>query len=311
MPSTRPLLDFYLKYFEDKPEDIEDGLHDSFVPPNSYWTAWEKEIFFDALRRHSRLRPELIQEEIGDTKSVWEVCSYINLLDATSSSKESTSIPYASTSAAVEMSENWVAFENRQAAALVAYEDYLLGNFYRNKVREEKTSDQNPEPITGKWKSRRVLRHLDTGKLAVLDYFLGDADQPTGDAINSPSRSYTPPIDSNRESSPAASNKSATQRESTPFDLSSMTVAERKRWRNRIYMRRKRAKLSGHSADESTEKLKPGRKRKLKLKSARKRGFVNFEKTKALLDKAGITSEHLQSLDMDIFRLTTFGKLSE
>ena len=303
MPSTRPLLKFYLDYSKEISEKIQDEFSDSFVPPCSYWTAWEKEIFFDALKRHSRLRPELIQDEIGDTKTVWEICSYINLLDSACLSAESPSTSYATTSSAVEMTENWIGFEERQAAALIGYEEHLLGKLYSSKDREGTTTVNSHEDSISKWESRRILRNLDTGKLAVLDFFLGDAEPGDATPISRPA---TPAPDSVTEASLVP-----TERESTPFDTSGMTVAERKRWRNRLYMRRKRAEKSGAEVDEVTERLKPGRRQKLTPEVASKRGAVTFEKNKAWLEESGITYKQLQMLSMDVFHLSAFGKLSE
>jgi hypothetical protein len=302
MPSSRHLLDFYLHYLNDNPDDSEDDLDDSFVPPCSYWTAEEKDIFFQALKRHSRLRPELIQEEIGDSKSVWEVCSYINLLDAACSSNEPTPSPRASTSAAVEMSENWIAFEERQAAALLAHEETLLDQFYEQRVKEA------PEESSHKWTMRDSLKYLDTGKLAALDFFLGDSELPDGGQTPPASHSAT------REHSPEATSIQVDHPddpENTIDSLTSMSAAERRRWRNRIYMRRKRAEQSGAVVDEVTEKLKPGRRQKLSAKERGQRGAVSFEKNKAFLEKAGISSQGVQSLGMDIFHLSAFGKLAE
>ena len=76
-------------------------------------------------------------------------------------------------------------------------------------------------------------------------------------------------------------------------------------------MRRKRAESRGTIADEVTERLKPGRRQILSAKDAAKRGFVTFEKNKALFEEAGIASEQLQILGMDMFNLSAFGKLSE
>ncbi|KZT73885.1 hypothetical protein DAEQUDRAFT_735175 [Daedalea quercina L-15889] len=60
-------------------KDRSGRLAPSFFPPGAYWTSAEKDLFFHALAVHSRLRPDLIAEEIK-TKSVVDVCLYIQLL---------------------------------------------------------------------------------------------------------------------------------------------------------------------------------------------------------------------------------------
>ena len=40
------------------------------VPPNTYWSSVEKAKFFVSVARHSRWRPDMIAEDIGDGKSV-------------------------------------------------------------------------------------------------------------------------------------------------------------------------------------------------------------------------------------------------
>lgn len=295
MPNPPDLLRFYLEYLKENTESIKDDFEDSFVHPCSYWTGWEKAAFFDALKRHSRMRPELIQEEIGDSKTLWEVCLYINLLDTASSSNELPESAYASTSVAVEMSKKWIAFEQKQAGAVMAYEEHLLDEFHRNKVLEERSTGEIPETVTGKWETRRVFQSLDVGKLAALDFLLGDPEPQTNADAPEKVTSIIPMV---RYGTPA-------------IDVEDMSVTERKRWRNRLYMRRRRAESVGSEVDESTDRLKPGRRQKLTAVKAGKRGRIAFEKNKALLVNAGIDSEQLQSLDMDMFNLKAFGGLAE
>jgi hypothetical protein len=61
------------------PSSSDQEETDSFVN-QTFWTAAEKDLFFFALSRHSRLQPSLISRDLG-TKSVYQVLEYITLLE--------------------------------------------------------------------------------------------------------------------------------------------------------------------------------------------------------------------------------------
>ena len=90
----------------------------SIFPPSAYWTAEEKDLFFHALARHSPLRPDLIAAEIR-TKTLVDVCGYITLLRDGAQTSE-MGISLLDLPAALEMSDNWIGFEEEQALILTA-----------------------------------------------------------------------------------------------------------------------------------------------------------------------------------------------
>ncbi|KAI0335771.1 hypothetical protein GY45DRAFT_1430450 [Cubamyces sp. BRFM 1775] len=104
----------------------------SHFPPNAFWTAAEKDAFFRALAVHSRLRPDLIAEEVK-TKTVPDVCVYLALLEQTTREASRTTvyigqekkridykIPRKQLPIAVEVSDDWIQREEAMAAVLAA-----------------------------------------------------------------------------------------------------------------------------------------------------------------------------------------------
>lgn len=126
----------------------------SYFAPNAYWTAQEKDAFFHALSVHSRLRPDLIAEEIG-TKSLADVCAYMDMLEDGMKRNPSSSNDDATADArglvfasrddfpiAYEVSEKWTDFEDELAEALMADEpDMIAEGLQRARddlIREER-----------------------------------------------------------------------------------------------------------------------------------------------------------------------------
>ncbi|RDX53419.1 hypothetical protein OH76DRAFT_1462287 [Lentinus brumalis] len=105
--------------------DGGDPLLASFFAPHAFWSPAEKDAFFHGLAVHSRLRPDLIAEEVK-TKTVADICVYIALLEQ--GAKEDSKTVHVGEHArlhrkdhpyAVEMSDKWLAFEERMADALM------------------------------------------------------------------------------------------------------------------------------------------------------------------------------------------------
>lgn len=112
--------------------DSEVGpLPASFFAPRAFWTAAEKDAFFKALAVHSRLRPDLIAEEVK-TKTIPDVCVYLAMLE-----RAAKEIPEAGTyighngqsvnvklsrkelPAALEVSEEWIDYEEHMATSMI------------------------------------------------------------------------------------------------------------------------------------------------------------------------------------------------
>lgn len=85
------------------------------LPPSTIWSPEEKHRFFHALSRHSRLRPDLIAQEIGGSKSIVEVCVYLDALDqaVAEDSRPSLKFPLA-----VDVPVKIIRFEENQSRIL-------------------------------------------------------------------------------------------------------------------------------------------------------------------------------------------------
>ncbi|GLB37043.1 hypothetical protein LshimejAT787_0400940 [Lyophyllum shimeji] len=100
--------------------DGED-LPPSYIPPTGFWTPLEKNIFFHSLRIYSRFRPDLVAASIG-TKTVVDVCAYIDTLDqALSRGRHLLSQEFA-LEGAIEVSDTWVSREEQMAEELSVLE---------------------------------------------------------------------------------------------------------------------------------------------------------------------------------------------
>ena len=106
----------------------------SKLPPRAFWTSAEQDVFFHALAVHSRLRPDLIAEEVK-TKTIPDICVYLALLEE-ADHELSQAVAYAGgrnrysqvklsrqdLPTAIEVSDEWITYEERAADALVAAE---------------------------------------------------------------------------------------------------------------------------------------------------------------------------------------------
>ncbi|KAF8513129.1 hypothetical protein BU17DRAFT_95623 [Hysterangium stoloniferum] len=107
----------------------------SFDFPNTYWSSTEKTTFFASVARNSRWRPDLISEDLGNQKTIGDVCSYINLLEQALTHTPHTDRNVASHPAAHEVSMDWIAIEEELAGQLNANELELHG--YTMKVKRD------------------------------------------------------------------------------------------------------------------------------------------------------------------------------
>lgn len=104
-----------------------DDLPHTVFPPGIVWTSEEKHLFFHALTRHSRFRPDLIASCI-QTKSAVDVSAYLDVLEAArraelSGSSGALDADLESESLVVEPSleahESLIAFEEKQSSNII------------------------------------------------------------------------------------------------------------------------------------------------------------------------------------------------
>lgn len=286
----------------------------SFFTPNSYWTAEEKDLFFHALSVHSRLRPDLIAATVPG-KTILDVCIYLDLLFE-ASSKDKLRVARKTFLPALEVSDEWVAFEEAQAGAL-AYHETKWDREYRDERRALALQDEKEAMRRHKHRSTKVGRdreeekrrrkafedfqadqearwerddymsHLDSFHLRIIDSILREAEEPSGAAMDDNNASDQAIHDmgpgnvpSDAMIDPDLLAISALHGESTQMhssnetgvripqisrgfeecDLSQLSPRSRRRYKKRMYMRRKRAEASGNIMSQSFTKLKPKRK---------------------------------------------------
>ena len=120
----------YVKQFQEHVEDVAARLRGatdshassppSYIPPCGYWSEEDKGRFFHALSVHSRLRPDLIAEDIPG-KTIADVCVYLDALTV-EATKTPRKLSRSAFPRALEVSDGWIEFEEAQARAMAASE---------------------------------------------------------------------------------------------------------------------------------------------------------------------------------------------
>ncbi|KAG7098571.1 hypothetical protein E1B28_000504 [Marasmius oreades] len=206
----------------------EKELSSSTIPPCGYWTPPEKERFFHSLSIHTRFRPDLIALDIK-SKTVADVCFYLAALEQASAKIQPIRNDL---DIAITVSDSWISVEE--------------GESYKLKDTSETFGLSGEE-----WDVP-----LDSDKLRIMDQILregGDFEDSTDRNAHFPT-SNPSMVDGE---SPSTSNGRPTDSEIP------LSPASRRRLYKRLYMRRKRAGLSGTTADLHADKLQPGKKTKI------------------------------------------------
>ncbi|KAI0785789.1 hypothetical protein C8Q75DRAFT_774541 [Abortiporus biennis] len=128
-------------YIYDHAHPSDGPLYASLYPPNAHWTAEEKNAFFHSLSVRSRLRPDLIAEDIK-TKTIVDVCVYLSMLEEATLDISMNEVeskhkrgsrrkrgrdanPRRALPIAMEMSDQWCLFEEQQARLVVEAENRI------------------------------------------------------------------------------------------------------------------------------------------------------------------------------------------
>ncbi|KAF8625426.1 hypothetical protein AX15_005388 [Amanita polypyramis BW_CC] len=159
--------------------ETKDVLPPSLVEPAGYWASSEKNAFFHALARYSRLRPDLIAAHIK-TKSVVDVRAYIDRLE-TASKANPISWTRKNIDIAFEVSDSWVEFEEWNASSMSVAE-LLWGDERCRASRQAEIDKRHADTPDGfndwtreaeaQWNREDTLRRLDTLQLNVLESIL-------------------------------------------------------------------------------------------------------------------------------------------
>ncbi|KAF5385820.1 hypothetical protein D9615_002572 [Tricholomella constricta] len=172
--------------------DGEDLLP-SYIPPTGYWTSSEKNVFFHSLGVYSRFRPDLVAACIG-TKTVLDVCAYINALDNALYQDRHLLRPRSDLMGAMEVSTAWVRREERMAEELSFLEPeweeriMLLQREEEISARNTLTSSAAPEEELAfddetwahdrrrHWRQEDALSQLDCHHLRVMEGMLKEEE---------------------------------------------------------------------------------------------------------------------------------------
>nr|GAT56366.1 predicted protein [Mycena chlorophos] len=148
----------------------------SFILPTGYWSSSEKDAFFHALQVHSRLRPDLIAADIK-TKSVVDVCAYIDLLVHASAQSAPPPSFRESLKCAMDMSDAWIEYEEVQAKGLLEAEYQQ-----EHKAVEDRRAER--DDVSDEWLKEDRLSRLGFYHLKALDRL--SLPSPTVDESMSP-----------------------------------------------------------------------------------------------------------------------------
>ncbi|KAG5643165.1 hypothetical protein DXG03_001495 [Asterophora parasitica] len=166
-------------------------LQPSYIPPTGYWTPSEKSTFFHSLGVYSRFRPDLVAACIG-TKTVVDVCAYIDALDGALSRDRHLLPPRSGLEGAMEVSAAWTRREEQMVEGLSSLEPEWEAQTMLLQ-REEEVSAKRVSAATGgassstgheTWESDRrrhwaqedVLSQLDCHHLRVMEGILKEAE---------------------------------------------------------------------------------------------------------------------------------------
>ncbi|KAG6874482.1 hypothetical protein C0995_010392 [Termitomyces sp. Mi166 len=177
---------------------VGDDPPPSFILPTGYWTPSEKNVFFHSLSVYSRCRPDLVAASIG-TKSVVDVCAYIDILDEAVARDGHLLQPRSDLPTALEVSNAWVLREENMAEDIIPLEtswerDNLLFQLEeeisakKTLKAEASTMEEGSVETLETWERDRrrcwsqedVLSKLESHHLKVMEHILNDAG--SGDA---------------------------------------------------------------------------------------------------------------------------------
>lgn len=311
------------------------ALHPSYIPPTGYWTSLEKDAFFHGLSIHSRFRPDLIAVCVR-TKSVVDVCAYIDALDKGLSKNAAVQSVRAEIEGSVEVSDAWVQWEEKRAVDLISLE-YDWEEEMLEKQREEGGDEGVQEGNSRRyWNQEKTMRRLDVHHLRVMEAIIRDGEGGEPADHSSPSarahitdEMIDPVLEISGVSLPApeisclhSSNGESAQflplvgqdhdsftKISQPDTLdpveeptmnpSEFSPTSRRRLQKRLYMRKKRAEKTGSEFTSVGAKLRPGRKAK-EMKSSKPRRRIYKNENNSPEDDPDADSMNIDDGPMDL-----------
>lgn len=208
-------LESYVEEFRNHQEAVKAHLRGAlpdepsslpaFIPPGSYWTSAEKDLFFHGVMLYSRLQPELIARHIA-TKTTFDVCVFLDVLNRAAkygeeeSETEEEHRETGSSEPAMEMSESWIQREEAIAASLLELDTCPSGLVWSGndkRCRCPSTSrlyDGETEGKDAENKSSFLLSHLDSSCLLALENIIQAAEHED----NTTREGLTPTLEENQ-----------------------------------------------------------------------------------------------------------------
>lgn len=286
----------------------------SFNAPRAFWTSTEKNLFFHALSVHSRARPDLIAHEIK-TKTTTDVCIYLNLLE--DAARNVGALRSEDRDAAIEVSDNWIATEEKYARALMraepdAEEEALQQQreeemrIHRLAIRAPKKRGQERDRDGEKarkaafdlwlydkqkdWETEDALRDFDAPMLTAVYRVLREAEEAgkEDEQLMDPALGDASLLGST--ANPNAIPARAPDPEGTQSSAE-LSPGARRRLQKRLHMRKKRAEAKGVPLDETAGRLKTGRKSHKGASKSRSVSFVTETTSPTLEDNGSYFSE--------------------
>jgi hypothetical protein len=208
---SQPLSAFYLAELRDHiaataahhaGNDLtsESALYGSALPPGAYWTVQEKNAFFHGLSAHSRLRPDLITQEI-ETKTLFDVLVFLDALDEGSCEVGRKKMRWDAGMESIEVSDAWMKEEIKLAEAVAqSEEDWLFPTsstriHARTGLEDVQSSACSPQD--------QALLALDKSYFRALDTLLREEDDMNDDTkTDPPSGQESPPSSSAQVKAP-------------------------------------------------------------------------------------------------------------
>ncbi|KJA19907.1 hypothetical protein HYPSUDRAFT_842557 [Hypholoma sublateritium FD-334 SS-4] len=267
----------------------DEPLLPSYLPPTSYWTAEEKDLFFHGLSIYSRLRPDLIAAHIN-TKNTIEVCLYLHCLQAAATENcdvisEGTGMPI--NPPAMELSEKWIRQEEILAGAVKGHDSCSWRADSDGVQAQSKcTCPAIGIDASGSFsKANAYLNHLDSICLTTQETIIRE---PLIKSQDMRLQSQMDLLEENAEGGPSnyglaqdlgrldniqnvdKSSALLTPRFQNMVENDDSLINDKilqRQLKKRLYMRRKRAEKSGKPVDPVSIRLRPGREKKIRKPS--------------------------------------------
>ena len=288
------ILTFQNDEDEDEDEDVSQSQVTSDADASSvYWSYEEKARLFHALAVHSRWRLDLVAAAVH-TKSIVDVSLYVERLRAAAAAFEAgtwrpevdseigtetggpggeaervASEPSSGIAAmtavdrrralpcAMTVSDLWIEKEETEAKLLTWVEPRWEKAAIRQARRAEEDDTEGETSRQG-WAREDMFTRLGTTHLRVMDALIRDSEDADVRKLKQKRKREGDDDDDDDDEETSEDGETANIDVDMP-DVTALSPIARRRYQKRLYMRRKRAALSGEPVVQKLARLKPGR----------------------------------------------------